>query len=32
MNDALTGQGRGNIDGLVLRMLVRKLVAENSPS
>jgi hypothetical protein len=28
MNDALTGQGRGNIDGLVLRMLVRKLVAK----
>ncbi len=28
MREALTGQGRGNIDGRVLRMLVRELVAK----
>lgn len=28
MSETLTGQGRGNIDGLVLRMLVRKLVVK----
>ena len=28
MREALTGQGRGNIDGRVLRLLVRELVAK----